>query len=519
MSSDRTVSRRAILKGAAIGGGALLLDRVTLASTLEASPPTTDVPAYVLPSAPGVEIASILTVGDAAENGYRMVGIPDGLGALGNGRTFSLFMNHELTASAGSSGPGIARAHGNSGAFVSKWTIDRNTLRVLAGEDLTPSPSHVRLWNAATQQYQMMTTTWDRLCSADLPDEKALRHGNRGTSERIFLNGEEVTFGRAWARIVTGQHAGEAWELPRLGKMSFENVVACPHGKDQTIVALFDDGDLNTAAPAASNPSEVYIYIGNKQTQGNEIERAGLTNGKLYGVKVFLGDTHVTEESNDFGLGSAATGFIGSGRFELVELGSDGDVSGFSGLQLSQDSIAKGVFRMLRPEDGAWDPRGSGKDALYFVTTASISPLRNSRLWRLKFDDITRPLEGGTIEILLTNTPGRMFDNITIDRLGRVLLQEDTGNNSWVAKIWAYGIDTGALIEVAHHDPELFESGVNPAKFKTVDEESSGIIDAQQIFGEGWFLFVVQSHAVKSDPELVQDGQLLRMYVPPQIAW
>jgi hypothetical protein len=81
------------------------------------------------------------------------------------------------------------------------------------------------------------------------------------------------------------------------------------------------------------------------------------------------------------------------------------------------------------------------------------------------------------------------------------LLQEDTGNNSWVAKIWAYGIDTGAFVEVAHHDPELFETGVNPAKFITQDEESSGIIDAQQIFGEGWFLFVVQSHAVKSDPE------------------
>lgn len=107
---------------------------------------------------------------------------------------------------------------------------------------------------------------------------------------------------------------------------------------------------------------------------------------------------------------------------------------------------------------------------------------------------------------------------IAIDRLGRVLLQEDTGNNSWVAKIWAYGIDTGAFVEVAHHDPELFETGVNPAKFITQDEESSGIIDAQQIFGEGWFLFVVQSHAVKSDPELVQGGQLLRVYVPPQIA-
>jgi len=61
-----------------------------------------------------------------------------------------------------------------------------------------------------------------------------------------------------------------------------------------------------TAGDAAAR----YIYIGNKQAQGNEIERAGLTNGKLYGVKVFLGDTHVTEESNDFGLGSAATGFV-----------------------------------------------------------------------------------------------------------------------------------------------------------------------------------------------------------------
>jgi len=517
MSSDRTVSRRAI-KGAAIGSGALLLNRVGLASTLQTSSPITDVAAYVLPSAPGVEIAPLLTVGDAAENGYRMVGIPDGLGALGTGQTFSLFMNHELTASAGSSGPGIVRAHGHAGAFVSKWTIDRKTLRVLAGEDLTPSPSHVRLWNSATQQYQVMTTTWDRLCSADLPDEKALRHGNRGTSERIFLNGEEVTFGRAWARIVTGEHTGEAWELPRLGKMSFENVVACPHGKDQTIVALFDDGDINTAAPAANNPSEVYIYIGSKQREGTEIERAGLTNGKLYGVRVFRDDTHITEESNDFGLGSAATGFVGGGRFELVELGSDGDVSGLSGLQLSVDSITKGVFRMMRPEDGAWDPRGAGKDALYFVTTANINPLRNSRLWRLKFDDIARPEEGGAIEILLTNTPGRMFDNVTIDRFGRLFLQEDTGNNSWVAKIWAYGIDTGALVEVAHHDPELFEPGVNAAKFKTQDEESSGIIDAQHIFGAGWFLFVVQSHAAKSDPELVQDGQLLRMYVPPQIA-
>ena len=54
----------------------------------------------------------------------------------------------------------------------------------------------------------------------------------------------------------------------------------------------------------------------------------------------------------------------------------------------------------------------------------------------------------------------------------------------------------GALVEVAHHDPELFETGVNPAKFLTADEESSGIMDAQQIFGEGWFLFAVLDRAL-----------------------
>ena len=555
----RRIQRRTLLKGAAVGASALLLDKagVALASSsphtllplggsglaaTSTGPSTTTAP-YALPSlTQGVDIKAILTVGDRADNGYRMVGIPDGLGAMRNPRggprddddddtsdgfrfgqpdgpgdvpgraqTFSLFLNHELGATAG-----IARAHGSTGALVSRWTIDRRTLRVVAGQDLTPSPNHVHQWDPAAGHYFQATTQWSRLCSADLPARKALRHGNRGTSERIFCDGEETTFGRAWARIATGPGAGHAWELPRLGKMAYENVVACPHGQDQTIVALFDDGNLSTAPVAANNPSEVFIYVGTKQRDGNDIERAGLTNGKLYGVRVRRNDnTLVTEESNDFGLGTSTTGFVGSGRFELVELGNAGDVSSLTGLQIEQDAINKNVFRLQRPEDGAWDPRGNGKDDLYFVTTASISPLLNSRLWRLRFDDLDHPERGGRIEIVLTNTPGRMFDNLTIDRLGRILIQEDTGNNPWVAKIWLYGIDTGAFLEVAHHDPTLFEPG--GARFITQDEESSGIIDAAHILGEGWFLFDVQVHKAAIDPEVVEGGQLLAMYVDPSI--
>ena len=68
-----------------------------------------------------------------------------------------------------------------------------------------------------------------------------------------------------------------------------------------------------------------------------------------------------------------------------------------------------------------------------------------------------------------------------------------------------------------HHNQALFEQVGGP-NFITQDEESSGIIDAQHIFGQGWFLFVVQNHKLSTDSELVEGGQLLALYVHPSIA-
>jgi hypothetical protein len=103
-------------------------------------------------------LTSILTVGDTPTNdsNYRMVGIPDGLGAFRNRRshdeegdrdtgdedgehgearkTFTLLSNHEL-----GSALGRVRDHGATGAFVSKWTIDAKTLEVVDGQDLIQS--------------------------------------------------------------------------------------------------------------------------------------------------------------------------------------------------------------------------------------------------------------------------------------------------------------------------------------------------------------------------------------------
>jgi hypothetical protein len=525
---SRPISRRTLLKGALASAPLLISPTLLLprkASAASNMGPSTTTEPYLVPTIPGVKFVSILTVGDSI-GGYRMVGIPDGLGLFNSSKTeFTVLMNHEINPTATPSNPGIVRKHGSNGAFVSRWTIDRKTLKVLTGQDLTPSGEKVHLWDPTISNYEAngRTTQWRRLCSADLPTESALFGKGRGTHDRIFFDGEEVSevdSARAWARIVTGPHAGEAWQLPRLGRMSYENVVACPHSKDKTVVLLTDDGDLSTAATTTGFPSEVYVYIGEKAKFGHPIQQAGFTNGDFYGVQVVLNGAVVTEESDLFGLGVTATGFIGKARFRLVNLG---DVSNLTQRQIEDISIANNITRFRRPEDSAWDPRKGEKhrNDAYFVTTSDINT--NCRLWRLRFDDVRKdPEKGGTIEILLHGDEGhRMLDNVTIDPFGRVVMDEDPGNNARVSKIWLYQIDTGEFVQVAQHNPKFFDPTIlNNSSFITQDEESSGIIDASDVLGDGWFLVDVQAHLVVNpliDPELVEGGQLLAMYIDPKI--
>ena len=508
-------TRRLFLKGALATtpllfvGPSLLTPPKAAAKQIGHGPSTTTDP-YLVPSIAGVTAVSILTVGDAV-GAYRMVGIPDGLGAFRTGhKEFTLLMNHEINAGA----PGAVRAHGSNGAFVSRWTIDAETLKVVKGQDHTPSANAVFLWNPAVNGYTQGTTQWQRLCSADLAAPSAFYAKGLGTRDRIFLDGEEVTEGRAWARIASGPNTGEAWQLPRMGRIAFENAVASPHAQEKTVVVVTDDGALSTAPVAASYPSEVYVYVGTKTRRGHPVEQAGLTNGELYGLTITVNGQPVTEENNTFGLGTAATGYIGAGRFGLHNLG---DVSNLTALQLEQASIAAGVARLQRCEDGAWDPRKKHDNDFYFVTTASVTT--NSRLWRLRFDDIERPEAGGAIEIMLRGDEGhRMLDNVTIDRQGRILMDEDPGNSDRISKIWLYAIDSRQLVQVAAHNPKFFDGSAttNPT-FITQDEESSGIIDAADILGDGWFLLDVQAHKPSADAELVEGGQLLALFVDPGV--
>jgi len=467
--------------------GAAAVSAITVATAFgnALTGPSSSQSPYLVRSEPGVVTKSILTVGDSVNlkpdgiTPYRMVGIPDGLGAFDNGDgSFTVLMNQELTA-----GAGIPRAHGGTGAFVSKWTIDKGSLAVEHGEDLI---QQIALWDPLAGDYLPPASgiSLARLCSATLAPISAFYDAASGLgyNGRLFTDGEENgAAGRAFAHALDGT----SYELPAVGKMSFENVVPNGGTGRRTVVAATDD----------SGGGQIYVYAGDKQSTGTPVQRAGLDHGRLLGIKV-----------DGFAAENAATGIPSGTRFTGFDLG---DVRSSSGAALDAASIAGGVTGFNRPEDASWDP--SNPRVLYFVTTASFDT--RSRLWRLTFDDPANPAAGGTIEMLLDGSEGQhMLDNLTVNDRGQVILQEDPGNQPHIAKLWRYTPSLDRLTEVAHHDDARFAPG--GSAFLTQDEESSGIIDVGSILGEGWYLADVQAHYPLGG-ELVEGGQLLALHIPP----
>jgi hypothetical protein len=457
------------------------------ASQFNASP-------YLVPTNTSISVTSLLTVGDHVGD-YTMAGIPDGLGAFDNGDgTFTVLMNHEIGTTLGA-----VRAHGAAGAFVSEWVFDKTTLQVLSGKDLI---QHVFTYDADSYVDHSAALgngiAFNRFCSADLADQSAFYNAETGlgyNGGRLFLNGEESgAEGRAFAHIASGAEAGNSYELAWLGNMAYENVVANAHTGDKTVVAMMDDG----------TNGQVYFYSGTKQSTGNAIEKAGLTGGHLLGIHV----TDFEGTANNAPNSSAPLGADGQSTFTMIDLD---DVSGMTGANvggvdgIDELSESKGVTTFLRPEDGAWDTLNPNR--FYFVTTNAFNA--PSQLWALDFTDASNPAAGGTIKLLLNGTEGQqMFDNITVNAQGKVVLCEDVGNQAHLGKVWQYDPATDALSQLAQHDASRFLTG--GANFLTQDEEASGVIDVSHILGnagENVYLIDTQAHFAVGG-ELVEGGQL-----------
>ncbi len=501
------------------------------AQSLITGPSSSQTP-YLTPTSPGWSATSILTVGDAI-GGYQMAGIPDGLGAFGNGDgTLTLLANHEI-GTVSSSDPtllGTTRAHGAAGGFVSKWVINTSTWQVISGGDFLTSRANQMMWNGTTWAAPATAYAYLRPCSADLPALGAFYDATSGTgyNGRIFLNGEETgAEGKAFAWIVSGADAGKVYELPHHGKYSYENLLArtnygaSPGAANllQTVVVGTDD----------TTPGEVHVYIGTKTNSGNAVERAGLANGQVYGVKA----------SSSVGYSGAialenATGI--NGTFTLAPIFTNATIAAKTGAEFQAASTAAGVTQFARPEDAHW----LDHDSLILATTgASGSAMNNvtvtSKIYQLDFNsDATNGIltTGGNIRVVvdsknLTGRDGataRSFDNLTVGNDGLIYIQEDPGNSAYVAKHWIVDptLATQALresnaVQIFESDRSRFTTGAT--LFQTIDEEHSGIIDITAIVNDGvagskWFLVATQNHAAAtgaSAATLVEGGQFIAL--------
>jgi hypothetical protein len=551
------ISRRGALKGAAslatIAVSSVTLGQLTgaraqalaptnpYAAPANAGPSSTTVPAigatpsvpgtpYIVPTAAGWTSTALLTTGNEVK-GYRMAGIPDGLGAFDDGdRTITVLMNHEIAA-----GRGAVRAHGGKGAYVSRWVINKDTLEVVNGRDFVDAPQKLNLWingtwKAADASAEKLVDI-NRLCSADLAPVSAFYNAasQKGYNGLLFLTGEEGgnnNVNRAFAFVTAD---GTAYELPAFGfgkpndqadpPPSWENLVANPATGDVTVVMAISDGGTN----------QTYVYIGAKQAEGSPVQKAGLASGRIFSLVV--PGVHVEDRNTNVGI---ARSIVGKGEGKRIGLAGPNKGTSF-----------------LKPEDGAWDPRNS--NVFYFVTTdrnnfaadgtvrdnQDITQIGRSRLWAVTFDDVTKIATDGTptatLEMLLDGTEGGdMFDNIAVDRSGVVYLCEDPGNSRHNAKIWTYDTATGAFAAVMKFDATKFGDVVDKTYTPPIapfvdDKETSGVIEVTDLFADAsWFragskalLVDVQAHFTydanhEIGAELVQGGQLLLLVKAPE---
>jgi hypothetical protein len=235
-----------------------------------------------------------------------------------------------------------------------------------------------------------------------------------------------------------------------------------------------------------SQDGQVYIYVGEKRFKGNPVEQAGLVGGQLHALK-----------SN-------------GQRFSLVNLG---NVSAMGGDDLEKAGQKEEVTKFMRPEDGAWDI--ANPNIFYFATTDKFDG--NSQIFQLKFDDVNQPDKGGEISVVLKarDIGAQMFDNLTVAADGRLLIEEDPGNNVHLAAIWLFDPASGKAEKVLIADSERF-ANQDSVLFMTQDEENSGIIEITGLVQDAkwfeaekrYFLSTIQVHAKSNDPELVENGQL-----------
>jgi secreted PhoX family phosphatase len=305
-------------------------------------------------------------------------------------------------------------------------------------------------------------------------------------------------------------------DLPWLGEFSHENTIIVPYFYETTgkiVLLSSEDGD--------ATESEMYMYV------ADSAEDVLTDNGQLF---VFgADDASMFENHDDI---YHAMGAVDGHWIPLVW-----DWATQDEFALHDEAVAKGAFEFIRAEDLAMDKRAGFENILYLADTGNdrdefgaLIPagtngqtFTHGRIFEFAFTDPQDPTQS-TFEVMIDGddplAPGYNLminpDNIDTSA-GSLMIQEDRiGVNRFAvgtalydvtknAKILQYDLAQGKLVPVAYVD-----QSVKAPMAKYGDWESSGIVDASSVFGEGAWLVDVQAHSLETSGPA---GQLLLLRI------
>jgi hypothetical protein len=464
--------RRRLFLGGAVAAAAITV-AVFAGTAGTAQPPGFDTTrsAMLAPLEAGLVIDPIVSTGDVIGD-YQMSGIPDGIGAYRSGRgTLTMLMNHELEPS----------APPNVFSRISKFTLDRRSRSVLSAS-----------YPFTGQE------GFARFCSSTLEIINGIP---------LYFTGEEdiPTSGHDGSSIVMNAETGDWVETPHFGHILHENVV--PVKRLSRAFFLTTDDDFRE--PTAESPeiaAYLYAYI------------ARTWNGAIRGTQ---GSLHVWKADEGDSPNDVAKGETIPGRFVPITQAENAD-----GPTLELASHEKGGFKFVRLEDAA--VAKSGRGHVYFTDTGrlNLGPVASEdvrgRLYRLDIDP--RNPRRASLTVLLDGNAGDDLvnpDNIDTSRRS-VVIQEDRNSEhrgpevaGGFGRIVVYDIRSGSLRHVAY--------AASPPPLRPGTWESSGVLNAQRLLGDDWWLVDVQAHSTtmaQPGPDLEpnsstgEDGQLLAIKIP-----
>jgi hypothetical protein len=476
-NSRRPMRARALLAAAAL---VIALPASTSGAQGFPNPPTS----FVTVLAAGGQAIPLINSGDLFD-GTTFEGIPDGLGIMpvGNGKKqVDIFVNFEQSHVPFN---GFADHEDSS---VQRARFDLATHQVVGLETMLPA-----------------SAGFIRFCSANMvgPDQ--------GFGDYTFLTNEEsndvldvvagqpygadpglTPYRQAGYSVYLDAKTGSFKKIAGAGRMNHENTLVVPGGWSG-IVALTGDDTFN--APS----SQLYMY-GASSPGAFKQDR-----GSLWAFRVTAKNGSPVTAADAF---NGANDYLDIGasdtlRGEFIEVppAIARGTSGNPQTELENWSNTNNVFQFIRIEDLGYDP--DSPRTVYFADTGSTVQPSSA----LTGPTAGRMIAGGTAQngrifkIVLNAADPKVVDSLTVLADGNtagftrpdnvavghdtLMVQEDASANPTLNDIWSHPLAGSSWTRVATVTQNL--------------AETSGILDASQWLGPGWWIFDVQSHSTQHD--------------------